>query len=154
MWRILTLERNPSVNQGNKNYLPSNVRKMKANVKLGGSCLWLFYCKNFEMSLKSDWLALLSPQWESSSAARNNVRIGFQPTLKSQPGRSVDGVDGGREAFQERQPSATGGEMQPVLVFLFSFFSSPSKKTTAVLQSTSSLAAGEAQQWQPGWFFK
>lgn len=38
------------------------------------------------------------------------MRVGFQPALKSQPGRSVGGVDRGREVFQEQQPSVTGGE--------------------------------------------
>lgn len=47
------------------------------------------------------------------------MRIGFQPALKSQPGRSVDGVDGGREAFQEQQPSATGGANAASSPFLF-----------------------------------
>lgn len=73
------------------------------------------------------------------------MRIGFQPALKSHSGRSVDGEDGGREAFQERRPSATLQEkMQPVLPFATAW-----KKTTAVPQSTWSLAAGEAQQRQP-----
>lgn len=40
------------------------------------------------------------------------MRIGFQLALESHSARSVEGMDGGREAFQERQPSATmGGEV-------------------------------------------